>query len=62
MKRISRLGPLKVIHNGQHFELPPDTPVCHGFARLCTCERCKARAARPPRVALPWESDYREAA
>lgn len=61
MKRISRLGLLTVVHNGSHFEMPPKSPVCHGFANLCECATCLARDAKPKRVALPWEEDYRAA-
>ena len=62
MKTIKRLGPLTVIHNGSHFELPAQHPICHGLSNLCECASCKARLAKPARVALPWEDDYREAA
>ena len=63
MKRISRLGPIIVIHTGQHFEMPEQKrPTCHGFSRCCRCEACLAREKKGPRVALPWEEDYREAA
>ena len=64
MKRISRLGPLTVVHNGSHFEMPDKPPTCHGFENLCECHACLVREAKRTRarIALPWEEDYREAA
>ena len=62
MKRISRLGPLTVVHNGRYFEMPEPRNRCHGYRNDCRCKTCLHREAKQNRVALPWEEDYREAA
>lgn len=55
MKRISRLGPLTVVHNGSHFEMPDKRPVCHSFACGCECGACSHRKKVKQPIKQPWE-------